>query len=172
MNDRLLIGVLGGHNSGKSHTWNELFQSGGDVRTGKHPRPLVLRQGECVEVFLVSGSPEERGKYIDDILGNQKARIVLCSMQYPNDKDDDLATLDHFIHRDFFIYAQWLNPGYENDADKIEDRLDLVGKILSAWSVCSVRDGKKDAASRVQEIREFIYGWAKYRDLVLPTAGT
>ncbi len=97
---------------------------------------------------------------------------MLCSMQYPNDKDDDLATLDHFIHRDFFIYAQWLNPGYENDADKIEDRLDLVGKILSAWSVFSVRDGKKDAASRVQEIREFIYGWAKYRDLVLPTAGT
>ena len=47
-----------------------------------------------------------------------------------------------------------------------------MGKILSAWSVCSVRDGKKDAASRVQEIREFIYGWAKYRDLVLPTAGT
>ena len=31
MNDRLLIGVLGGRNSGKSHTWNELFQSGGDV---------------------------------------------------------------------------------------------------------------------------------------------
>ena len=64
MNDRLLIGVLGGHNSGKSHTWNELFQSGGDVRTGKHPRPLVLWQGECVEVFLVSGSPEEHGASI------------------------------------------------------------------------------------------------------------
>ena len=160
MTDRLLISVLGNQNSGKSHTWNTLF--GRRVKTGKHPRDLELRPGEFVEVFLVSGSPEEREKYVGDILGNQKCRIVLCSMQYTKDVRE---TLDHFIGNDFFLYVQWLNPG-RNDACQIWDRLGLANQILSAQSVFAVRDGKIDAAGRAQEMREFIYGWAKYRNLL------
>src|ERR1017187_3287871 len=79
-NERLMVGVLGNRNSGKSHTWNTLF--GRTVRTGGEPRHLTLRPGECVEVFLVSGSPEERHLYVDQILSGQSSRIVLCSMQY------------------------------------------------------------------------------------------
>ena len=162
MIDRLLICVLGKSDSGKSYTWNTLF--GRTVKTGK--KELQLRSDGCVEewveVFLVSGSPEERKKPIGDILGDQKCPIVLCSMQYPNDENDDpYSTLDYFIRQDFFLYVQWLNPGYE-ETDKIADQL-LVDKILSARSVLSVRKVTKDDSDRVRELREFIYGWAKYR---------
>jgi UDP-N-acetylmuramyl tripeptide synthase len=78
--DRLFIGVLGHRNSGKSYTWNTLF--GGAVRTGSNARRLELRSGEFVAVFLISGSNEERDQYAGDVLGNQSARITLCSVQY------------------------------------------------------------------------------------------
>lgn len=160
MADRLLIGVLGNQNSGKSHTWNKLF--GRRVKTGTYSRCLDLGTGECVEVFLVSGSPEERRKDVADILGNQGCRIVLCSVQYTKGGS---ATLDHFIDEGFFLYVQWLNPG-RNDQVKMRDK-SLEDKILSARSVFSIRNGQVDASARVKEIREFIYGWAKYRSLLL-----
>lgn len=80
MAERLFVGVLGHRDAGKSTTWNTLF--GATVRTGQYPRTLNLFPGECAEVFLISGSPEERGLYAGDILANQACRIVLCSMQY------------------------------------------------------------------------------------------
>jgi septin family protein len=67
--DRLFVGILGNRNSGKSTTWNTLFNS--TVRTGKNSRTLALYGGECVEVFLISGSPEERQLYAGDILEEQ-----------------------------------------------------------------------------------------------------
>lgn len=161
MMDRLLIGVLGNRNSGKSHTWNTLF--GRTVRRGKSPRRLELQPGKCVEAFLVSGSFEERGEYAGDILDNQSCRIVLCSMQYT---EDVRSTLDYLVERDFFLYIHWLNPGY-SDPRKYRDRLDLVNEILPVPSSLSIRDGKIDPAARVQEIREFIFGWASYRNLLL-----
>ena len=159
MNSRLLIGLLGNPNSGKSHTWNELF--GQTVRTGKRPRPLELLPGECVEVFLVSGSFEERGKYAGDILGSQDCRIVLCSLQYT---DDVRKTLNYLVDRDSHLYIQWLNPGYR-DGDQMDDHLGIVNEILQETSTLTIRDGKADAHDRVREIREFIFGWAKCRDL-------
>lgn len=61
MSNRLFVAVLGNQHSGKSTTWNELF--GKKVSTGNRPRILKLSRSECVEVFLISGSNEERGKY-------------------------------------------------------------------------------------------------------------
>lgn len=58
MRNNLLVGVLGHRNSGKSRTWNVLF--GSTVKTGTLMRHLFLTETEYVEVFLVSGSPEER----------------------------------------------------------------------------------------------------------------
>ena len=107
MTDRLLVGVLGNHNSGKSHTWNTLF--GRTVKRGKYPHDLELLPCEFVKAFLVSGSFEERGEYAGDILGNQDCRIVLCSMQYTNDVH---TTLDYLIGQDFFflhpVAQSWL----------------------------------------------------------------
>jgi len=76
MADRLFVAVLGHRRSGKSRTWNELF--GRRVNTRAQSRMLELRPGECVEVFLISGSNEERGEYAGDVLDDQTARIVLC----------------------------------------------------------------------------------------------
>lgn len=160
MADRLLIGVLGHRKSGKSTTWNTLF--GHEVRTGKYERDLQLRPHECVKTFLVSGSFEERGEYAGDILENQDCRIVLCSMQYIGKVDD---TLDYLIEQGFHLYIHWLNPGY-TDPGEVWDRLGLVNHILSQRSAFAIRDGKIDPRSRVQEMREFIYGWARYRNLI------
>ena len=159
MNSRLLIGLLGNRNSGKSNTWNELF--GQTVRTGKYPRRLELLSGECVEVFLVSGSFEDRDKYAGDVLGCQDCRIVLCSLQYT---DKVRETLNYLVDQDFHLYIQWLNPGY-HDADRMDDRLKIVKEILLETSTLTIRDGRVDAHDRVREIREFICGWARYRDL-------
>lgn len=169
MSDRLVICVLGKSNSGKSYTWRMLF---GDtdkkfLKSGK--KDLRLRSNGCVdewvEVLLVYSSPEELEKPVGKILGDQECPIVLCSMQYPNDMNDDpddpYATIDYFIDRGFFLYVQWLNPGYGRTG-KIDDHL-LVDRILSAPSVLSVRKVIKDDYGRVQELLEFIYGWAKIR---------
>lgn len=160
MADRLLIGVLGNRNSGKSTTWNTLF--GTTVKTGRHPRPLTLRSGECANVFVASGSPEERDLYVGDIVGKTDSRIILCSLQYRKEVN---ASFDYFIENGFFIYLQWLNPGYSDRGENF-DRLGIIGQILSVPSVVSMRNGGTDPAARVQEIREFIYGWAGPRGLV------
>jgi hypothetical protein len=166
MPDRLLIGVLGNRNSGKSTTWYTLF--GASVRRGRNARLLTLRPNECVEVFLVSGSFEERQEYAGDILANQNCRIVLCSLQYTAEVH---RTFTYLIENNFFIFLQWLNPGY-HDAGETWDRLGLVNQILSVPSVVSIRNGGADPASRVQEVREFIYGWARYRNLIVPCDST
>jgi hypothetical protein len=162
--DRLFVGVLGHRNSGKSRTWNELF--GATVHTGKLPRMLELRPGECVEVFLISGSNEERNQYAGDVLGGQNARIVLCSMQYI---DSVVDTIRYVEDQGFRIYVQWLNPGFSDPAQQYSDYLGIANRLLfNSKATLGVRSGKDDPASRVREIKEFIYGWAKFRNLIVP----
>lgn len=159
---RTLVGVLGNRNSGKSYTWNRLF--GRAVRRGTKPHWLELRPSEWVKVFLVSGSFEERKEYAGDVLKNQECRIVLCSMQYVEGVQE---TLGYLIEKGFFLYVQWLNPGYRDYYVASFDPLGLVNRILANSSVLSIRTGKGDASRRVQDLREFIYGWARYRDLIV-----
>jgi len=160
MGDRLFVAVLGNRNSGKSTTWNKLF--GRTVKTGKQPRSLELRPGEYVEVFLVSGSFEERSLYAGDVLEEQDCRIVLCSMQYT---EEVAKTLNYVKEKGFALYVHWLNPGY-SDQGESWDRLGLVNQILDAPAVLAIRSGKASPSTRVQEIREVIYGWAAYRGLI------
>lgn len=110
---------------------------------------------------MISGSPEERQLYVGDILTDDDCRIVLCSMQYTQ----DFRTLDYFRDRGFSLYIQWLNPGHM-DAETVQYNSGLRDEILSAQSTFSIRDGKIDPKSRVSELREFIYGWAIFRDLI------
>jgi hypothetical protein len=162
MADRLFVSVLGHPRSGKSYTWNTLF--GTTVRTGKSSRMLELRPGECVEVFLISGSNEERKQYAGSVLRNQRARIVLCSMQYT---ETVLRTIQYCENQEFWMYVQWLNPGRRDLNQQYSDYLGIADRLLytSQATLCA-RSGKGNAARRIQEIREFIYGWAKYRNLI------
>ena len=77
MEDNLVVSVLGNRNSGKSYTWNKLF--GREVRTGKKLKRLYFNENEYVLVFLISGSPEERHKYVGDLITAKQPEIVLCS---------------------------------------------------------------------------------------------
>ena len=158
--DRLLVAVLGDRDAGKSHTWNTLF--GTTVRTGKYVRPLEVAEGRLVDVFLASGSPQERELYVGDIVADADARIVLCSIQYTQEAKD---SFDYFIARGFTLVVQWLNPGY-NNASRGPDYLGIVTWLQFQHSLVAIRDGQIDAQSRVEELRQTIHGWAAARDLV------
>jgi hypothetical protein len=156
----LAVAVLGNRNAGKSYTWNMLF--GRTVRTGKHLHRLQLTPTEWVEVFLVSGSPEERKLYVGEIIQSQQPQIVLCSMQY---RADVAKTIDYFSANDYSLYVQWLNPGY-SDPSTMSDSLSLIPYLLNRTAVVGMRNGKANPAERVQEILDFIYGWAHSRGLL------
>jgi hypothetical protein len=161
MADNVVVFVLGNRNSGKSTTWNALF--GSTVKTGLHIRRLYFDSSEYVEVFLVSGSPEERETYVGEIVGQQRPRVILCSIQY---RADVTRTIDFFLQEQYGIYAQWLNPGF-SDSGQQADSLSLVSFLLDRGAVVSIRDGTVPSLKRVQEMREFLYGWAHSRGLVL-----
>lgn len=95
MNDRLFIAVIGIRKSGKSTTWNTLF--GKTVRTGSKPHWLPLGNGLSTEVFLISGSFEERQLYAGDVLDDTDCRIVLCSVQHV---ERARSTWNYFFQKD------------------------------------------------------------------------
>jgi hypothetical protein len=160
--DKLLVSVLGNRNSGKSLTWNTLF--GATVRTGTEERRLYFDNREYVKVFLVSGSPEERETYVGKLITVNEPRIVLCSTQY---KESVKETFNYFIENNYFLFVHWLNPGY-SDADAVHfDNLGIMNWLLSQRSFIGVRSSKISVNPRVREIKDFIYGWAKSRNLIL-----
>ena len=162
MDERLFVGVLGNRNSGKSTTWNTLF--GATVQTGKNTRTLNLYGGECVDVFLISGSPEERHLYAGDILKDQNCHIILCSIQYTKAVR---LTVDYVVENQFDIFVQWLNPG-RSDAGESYDRLGLLPWLIGHKASFCMRDGKEVPTNRTEELRQFIHGWAKARNLTFP----
>lgn len=160
---KLLIAVIGKRNSGKSSTWNSLF--GRTVKTGTRLKKLYLTQTEYVNVFLVSGSPEERETYVGELITIENPAIVLCSMQY---RKDVTQTIDYFTERKYQIYSQWLNPGFDDQNELPQfDTLGIFNYLIGLNSTVGIRSGKISLDNRVQEIRQYIYGWAKYRNLIL-----
>jgi len=159
MEDRLAVILIGNRNSGKSITWNQLF--GAAVRTGKYNRQLHFTDGTSVDVFLVSGSPEEREEYVGKILGGANSKIVLCSVQYTL---HGLETINYFSEKQYFLYVQWLRPGFSDDGSEADD-LGLMEKILACPSLIGRRSGKVNPEERVTEIREYLHMWAHNRKL-------
>ncbi|RYD85603.1 MAG: hypothetical protein EOP84_01980 [Verrucomicrobiaceae bacterium] len=160
MANKIVVVVLGNRNSGKSTTWNRLF--GTTVKTGTRERLLQLHKSKSVSVFLVSGSPEERSLYVGDIIGNSEPKIVLCSMQYTESVSQ---TIEFFRERGYSFYVQWLNPGFSDPAPQ-QDNLGLFADLIDSGAIVSKRDGKVDCTARVEEIRDFIHGWAAGRGLI------
>jgi hypothetical protein len=160
--DKLLIGILGNASSGKTYTWNTLF--GREVRTGKNLRRLYFNETDYVNVFLVSRSPGKRRQAVSSILGKSRPDIVLCSLQYQHSL---LDTLKFFRQNAYLMYIQWLNPGYadSNEVPLFYD-LEMINRILSDTAFLSVRNGKKSAEPRTEDILDFLYGWAGRRGLI------
>ena len=159
--EKLLVCIMGNRNSGKSYTWNALFNE--IVRTGRTERKLYFNACEYVNVFLVSGSPEERNEYIGDLITVNSPRIVLCSAQYSEGVKD---TFNYFLENGYSIYVHWLNPGYKDENIQFYDNLGIISWLLSKRSTVSIRNGKK-YRKRVREIRDYIYGWASSRKLIV-----
>jgi hypothetical protein len=164
--DNLLVGVLGNRDSGKTHTWATLF--GRAVRTGRAIRRLYLTDRQYVEVFLVSGSPEERDEYVGDIIGQTKPRLVLCSMQYRRGVE---TTVQYFLRNKYLPYVHWLNPGF-CDRAAYRDSLSLVPTTQDAGGSVLIRSGKGDATGRVDEMRQYIHRWASERALLRTDSGS
>ena len=160
--NKLLVSVLGNRDSGKSHTWNTLFNS--TVRTGKEERRLYFNDCEYVKVFLVSGSPEERETYVGNLITAKEPNIVLCSTQY---RESVKSTFNYFIEKGYFLFVHWLTPGYSDLDISYFDNLGLTNWFLSQQSLIGIRSGKSKADSRVKEMKDFIYGWAKARNLII-----
>jgi hypothetical protein len=158
--NKLLFVALGNRNSGKSRTWNELFSR--VVKTGRHEHWLEVDTRRYVRVFLVSGSPEERKKYVGDIIARVRPRIVLCSVQY---KPEARETFNYFFERGYAVHVQWLNPGF-NDISVNPDSDGLMNFLLHQGATVSIRDGKETPKKRVREIRELVFGWAATRHLL------
>lgn len=177
----LAVVILGGCNTGKSHTWNTMF--GKTVKTGKTLRELNIG-GKRVDIFLVSGSSEERGIYIGDIIidtflvsGSSEERglyvgelitvndprVVLCSIQ-----DIPLAeqTFKYFSDKNYFMLIHWLNPGYQQSKKTNEIVQQLMNKLPKDSYILIGKDGNGDATERVEEMRDFIYSWAKRKSIV------
>jgi hypothetical protein len=161
--DKLMIGILGGEKSGKTYTWNLLFNKK-SVKTGRRTRHLYFDEVSFIEVFLISRSAQKRKMDVKSIMKDEKPQIVLCSLQYAGKLSN---TLRYFVDDGYMMYLHWLNPGYRepNDIPLFYDS-DLVDYILSVPSLLAVRNGKNPAESRVNEIRDFLYGWAKSRNLI------
>jgi len=158
--DRLLVSVLGNRHTGKTTTWHTLF--GASVNTGKHERKLYLNSAQWVKVFLVSGSPEERKMSIETMLAGKLPAVVLCSTQY---RATVKSTYDYFFRNDYEVFTQWLNPGH-GEAKKYPDNLGLGAHLLNEGVTLQIRDGRGDPTQRVKELRQFILGWAAYRNLI------
>ncbi len=161
MNDeKLAVITLGHRNSGKSVTWNNLF--GHTVRTGTNARRLRVKGNLYVEVFLVSGSPEERETYVGKIIVDINIRIILCSVQY---KKDCISTIDFFRENGYGLYVHWLNPGYYDETE-YEDTDGIIETLDKYDAIVEKHDGKKDPSKRTTIMRKYIYDWANVQGLV------
>ena len=98
---KVAVLVLGNRRSGKSTTWNTLFDR--TVRTSAEVRELSLSQDADVPVFLVSGSPDERKQYVGDIVRGADARVVRCSLQYADHARD---TINYFVDNGYRLWVQ------------------------------------------------------------------
>ncbi len=151
---KLVIGVLGNYRAGKSKTWHTLF--GREVRTGKHPRKIWIHNLQ-IPVFLINCAPLDRGVELKYIMPNKDPEIVLCSFLYHKDVKDNI---NYFFDRNYQMYLQWLNPGYEDENDKVLFyNVGIINYLMSKGAVIAVKNGKNNPKERVNEIRNYLYSW-------------
>ncbi|MEK5175520.1 hypothetical protein NST63_20190 [Heyndrickxia sp. FSL W8-0496] len=162
MTNKLAIIVLGNRNAGKSETWKRLFNQV-NIRTSSKKRKLYLNKIEYVDVFLINGSPEERGLEVDEII-KVETDILLCSVQY---NKHGLKTIKKLYNCGFQIYIQWLNPGFA-DRNEYNDYLYILEELKALKNLeTHKRSGKKEEViNRVSDIHSYIYNMAQKNNLL------
>ncbi len=152
---------MGNRDSGKSYTWNALF--GKKVNTSRKLKKLYLNDWEYIEIYLVSASPKERKKYVDELIKEDNPKIVLCSEQYGKTAKE---TINYFSKKGYFIYMHWLNPGFK-DKRKEDYKSEILDYVLNKRdSLVGIRNAKINRVDRIREISDFLYVWANLRGLI------
>ncbi len=156
MGRKLLIGVLGNLGAGKTTTWNKFF--GRNVHTGKNVRFIKIHD-EKIPVFLINGAPLERKTNLEYILPEQDPKIVLSSFLYHKDVKKNF---EYFVKKGYDLYVLWLNPGYEDNNDKVLFyNTGIINYLLGKGATVSVKSGKLLPDLRVDDIKNYIYAWNK-----------
>ncbi len=169
MKKKIAIIALGKPNSGKSTTWYTIF--GRKIRTGW--KKLKLNSIEKT-IFVKNSSFEEMGKEIDikifvrnasfeeygdniesSKISNLKPNIVFCSVQYTK---KGLKTIDWFKKNDYYLYIQWLNPGYKQKTI-YSDNLNFEKQFSNYGEFHKVSG--KETTERVKNILNFLNNVAK-----------
>lgn len=164
---KLAIIILGNRDSGKSNTFYELF--GRRIKTGWKKLPL---EGKYIETFIKNSSFEETGQKIDDNIFvrngsfeemgdnietdpniNQFPSIIFCAVQYI---EKGLSTIEYFRKNGYYLYIQWLNPGYK-DKQEYADYLKFEEKFSSAGKFYKVSG--KEKTERVEQLKQFLINW-------------
>jgi hypothetical protein len=155
MGKKLLIGILGNNQSGKSYTWSSLFNR--TVRTGKHIRKLEIID-KSIPLFLINGAPLSRKVDLKEILPETDPQIVLCSFLYHKNVKNNF---NYFIERGYDMYIQWLNPGFNDSHDKaLFYNSGIINYLMSNGATVSIKNVKTDNLQRVNEIKAMLLGWS------------
>ncbi len=166
---KLAVIVLGQAASGKSRTWFDLF--GKRINSGY--KSLVLNS-KTFDVYLKNTSFEETGQEIDlhvfvkntsfeesqDEIENyfdenSLPNIIFCSVQY---KEHGIKTINWFKDNGYYLYIQWLNPGYTHK--KQYDDFRGFKKLFSSYGVFKKVSGK-EKINRINDIRMFLIDFFK-----------
>ena len=166
---KIAIVALGKPHAGKSNTWYEIF--GRTIRSGVKQLDLngwnlIVRVKNAsfeesddeietyFEVLVINASNEESGKEIEDYLDvDDLPLIVFCSVQYIK---DGIKTIDWFRDHGYYLYIQWINPGY-HDQRPYDDFLKLEKRYQSGGTFTK-RSGK-EKKERASDIVEFLRRW-------------
>ena len=166
---KLAIIALGKSNSGKSNTWYEIF--GRTIRTGwkrlyfeSKMQEVFVRNASFEEagdeiakdIFVRNASFEEYGDEVEDFFDwAELPDIVFCSVQYI---EKGIRTINWFKDNGYFLYIQWLNPGYRYE-NKYPDFLGFEAKFKDYGFF--VQHTGKEKTKRVEEIKQFLGQWIK-----------
>lgn len=164
MKKKLAILILGNRNSGKSNTFYELF--GKVIKTGhkkirfdKHDIKLFLKNSSFEEmkqeitdeIFVRNSSFEEitdeAQNYFDE---NNLPKIILCAVQY---KEKGIKTIEYFRDRGYYLYIQWLNPGFK-DVEEYSDFFNFK-EVFSEYGEFHKVSGKEKKI-RTNQIKTFL----------------
>jgi hypothetical protein len=164
---KLAVLILGNRNSGKSNTFYDFF--GRTIRTGYKRFKL---EGKELGVFVKNSSFEEMGQTIDDDIFvrnasfeewgdeaedyfdlNNLPKLVFCAVQY---KEKGLKTIEYFKKQGYYLYIQWLNPGFK-DSQEYKDFLKFEENFSKYGEFHKVSGREK--FNRVNEIKQFLVDW-------------
>lgn len=164
---KLAVISLGKRNSGKSSTWYEIF--GRVIRTGwkklsftKDEITLFVKNSSFEEtgteidedIFIRNASFEEYGDEIIDYFSEKKLpNVIFCAVQYV---EHGIQTINWFKEHDYYLYIQWLNPGY-SDSCEYSDFLEFE-KQFGNYGIFIKKTGKEKKL-RATEIKEFVFFW-------------